>query len=97
MALYRDGKRLMKYYALKHKKYGLLGISVSSNGDDAEFCNPSTVTLDWGNDEIWLTKDKNAVEKVLDGEGVPWYNSDISRPELGSLKSKDIEIVEVEI
>jgi hypothetical protein len=85
------------HYALKHNKYGLLGVSVSSNGDDAEFCNESTVTLSTHEENPWLSSNKTNVDKVLDGEGVPWYNSDMNHPELGSLKAKDIEIIEVEI
>jgi len=85
------------HYALKHKKYGLLGVSISSNGDDAEFCNESTVSLSNDEENPWLSSNKANVDKVLDGKGVPWYNSDMNTPQLSMFKSKDIEIIEMEI
>lgn len=87
----------MTYYALKHDKHGLLGISVSSNEDDSEFCNPTTVSLEYGQEVVWITSNKKNAEEVIDGKGIPWYNSSIERPQLGSLKSKNIEVVEIKI
>lgn len=85
----------MTYYALKHKKYGLLGISVSYNGDDAEFCNAYAAEFTADKENPWLTNDKETAIFLRENRA-PWYNSGVSRPE-NPFKKEDVEIVEVEI
>lgn len=87
----------MKYFGLKHKKEGILGVHIVSNGDDAEFCNETSVYFSSYEQVPWLIKKKDYIEDVLKGEHVAWYNSSIEKPENSSFKIKDLEMYEVEI
>lgn len=57
----------------------LLGVSTRSNGDDAEFCNESTVEFSIYEDMPWLTKNREDVERAL-AQDINWYNSSTSCP-----------------
>ena len=85
----------MTYYALRHKKYGLLGVSVTPNGDDAEFCNPASVEFSSQEENPWLTNCHETAISLRENR-MPWYNSCMERPE-NPYKKADIEIIEVEI
>ena len=83
------------YYAIKHKKYGLLGISVTPNGDDAEFCNSTSVEFTPDNEHPWLTQDLKVLKDIIENP-VPWYNSGTDRPSY-SYKINDVKIIEINI
>ena len=85
----------MKFYGLKHKKDGVLGVSVSSN-EGSDFCNDTTCTLQkfYSGDALYLTPHLSDIKAVL--EGVEWYNSSLLRPTKSYL-SKDLETFEVDI
>jgi len=71
---------MQSLYALMHKDTKkLVGFYSTPNGDDAEFCNESTVTLYELSDEIWVTTNKEVAERVSTNT-VPWYNSDYNSP-----------------
>ena len=88
----------MKYYALRHiPSMTLLGISVSSNGDDAEFCNSLSVEFDTHHDDTpWITNRKGLIERLI-SDPVGWYNSDIDQPELPKHLMGKVEIIEFDI
>lgn len=87
----------MKLYGLKHKKDGILGISISSNGDDADFCNETSVHLQkfYVGGVIYLATMED-VKKTLN-EDIKWYNSTSSTPCLSDYKIKDLMIFAVDI
>lgn len=65
----------MKLFALRHKTEGwFAGFTVASNGDDAEFCNDTTVELERYSNAIWVTTSKEVADKVAVTD-TPWYNS----------------------
>ena len=84
----------MIYYALRHKKFGLLGISVTSNGN-AEFCNQYSAEFTPDDENPWLTNDKENAINLLENR-TPWYNSSVYHPE-NPYKKKDLEIVDCEV
>ena len=72
-------------YALRHNKTGrLMTFTVRANGDDAEFCNSTTVELeepgyDTHNGIIWTTPSKVKADNAA-VVNTPWYNSDTDSP-----------------
>lgn len=86
----------MKYFGILFNGKAL-GFSETSNGDDAEFCNPTSVELEENSDRVWLVKDRKDAEKAMVTE-TPWYNSCYQNPENPFLKKQDkLAIFEVEI
>lgn len=84
----------MNLYAIKHIPSGkFLSISVCSNGDDAEFCNDTTVQFELGSmyGVFWSTSDYSLAQKVI-RESVPWYNSGIEQP-MHKFPAGSLEIV----
>lgn len=75
----------MKIFALRHKTEGwFAGFTVTSNGDEAGFCNDTEVQLDrhivWGFTEgLWVTTSKEVADKVAITD-TPWYNSSVESP-----------------
>jgi hypothetical protein len=85
----------MRLYGLRVKKTGQL-CSVSAQGTHpGEFCGTYQAQLEDGRFDypLYTTKRLADVDAVL--RGVPWFNSNLSQPQLGSLKAEDLEIVEV--
>jgi hypothetical protein len=78
------------YYAVKHKKYGLLGIESTSN-----VCNSCTICFTKSSDHPWLTNNLKKLNHILK-HPTPWYNSSIDEP-MHSYKREDLEIIEVSI
>lgn len=75
----------------KSKKY--LGISITPNGDDAEFCNSTTVSLcSWEPPHAFASR-ANA-EKCLK-EQVDWFNSSPQCPMQKDYDLENCEIIEV--
>jgi hypothetical protein len=72
-------------YALRHIKTGrLMTFTIRPNGDDAEFCNSTTVELELPshashNDIIWVTPSKYKADNAAT-VNIPWYNSDTDTP-----------------
>ena len=82
----------MKLYTLRHKKEGWFAkFTVRSNGDDAEFCNDTSVELDRYGDNIWVSTSRESAEKVA-STLVPWYNSSVDSPEHNFVG--ELEVVE---
>lgn len=88
----------MLYYTLKQISTGFYPYtSITPNGDDAEFCNSTTVDLYFTEapDVLWLAKEVPNIAKMIE---VGWYNSSIETPRISaSVKITDLEIVEVNI
>lgn len=71
----------------------LVGVDITSNGDDAEFCNRTSVQLDEYSDDVWVTTNRAVAEKVI-RESTPWYNSSMYSPEHGRDMTGNLTIVE---
>ena len=81
----------MDLYALKLKTSSkLLGFSVTSNGDDAKFCNSTTVELNAFSDDVWVATSLKAVTNAM--ISTDWYNSSFEHP-LHNFKPEELEIV----
>jgi hypothetical protein len=86
----------MDKYGLRGKKSGrMVGFSESSNGDDAEFCNETTVTLSIDEPSIWLVDDPQQAEWVRCNT-TGWYNSDYATPN-HNFKPDELETVKIHI
>lgn len=89
------GLNIMLLYALRHLPTGmLLSISVRGNGDDADFCNDTSVEFELasGDDIIWTTPSiKDALAALV--EDTPWYNSTTSSPQ--NPFAGELELVEL--
>jgi hypothetical protein len=88
----------MKYYALRHiPSKTLIGISVSSNGDNPEFCNAVSVEFDTHyNHTPWITNSKELIERLI-SDPIGWYNSGTEQPELPKHLIGKVEIIEFDI
>lgn len=83
---------MINLFALKLKTSDqLLGFSVSSNGDDAEFCNAVAVYLEEGCDSVWIATSMQGAEDVR-SKSPPWYNSSLTNPS-HEFKPEDLEVV----
>lgn len=71
-------------YALRHTSTGqYLTVSVTSNGDDAEFCNSYSAEFDTVSgtmEPIWVTQDRAHAEAAMNTD-TPWYNSCVTYPQ----------------
>lgn len=82
-------------FGLRNKKTGkLLGYEVKSNGNDAEFCNESTVYLEENDGNIWTCDSPKHAEYVRQFS-TEWYNSSIRSP-VNNYDAEDLEIVKFE-
>lgn len=82
----------MRLYTLRHKKEGWFAkFIVRSNGDDAEFCNDTSVELCRHGDNIWVSTSRDIAERVASAS-VPWYNSSVDWPE--HQHAGELEVVE---
>ena len=70
-------------------------LSASYNGDEAEFCNDSTVTISDSGEMLAAYDDECVAQKILSREeDVGWYNSSYSKPKWGyGFNPLDYEIV----
>lgn len=88
----------MLYYTLKQISTGFYPeMSITANGDDAEFCNSTTVDLYFTEtpDVLWLVK---AMPDIKAMKEVGWYNSCQETPRISDrVKITDLEIIEVNV
>lgn len=85
---------MSKLYAIQHVPSGeLLGLSVRSNGDDAEFCGDCTVELERYGESVWATTKLRQAQIVME-ETIPWYNSGLDQPSLTRKLAAECIIVE---
>ena len=87
----------MKMYGLTHSKHGLLGLCIYPNGDNAEFCNSTTVTLEkwYPGQALYLVSDQDIALSVIDNPP-EWYNSTVECPR-HDYPSRDLHIYEIEV
>lgn len=83
---------------LNTKTNKLATLSFTPNGD-ADFCNDTTCTIDFGDSAFFIAETREAAEKVLTNN-TGWYNSSASSPEWGYEFEKALpylKVVELQI
>ena len=84
---------------LNTKTNQLATLSFSSNGDDAEFCNNTTCTIDFYYGAFFIAKTREEAENVLTNNE-DWFNSSASSPKWGYDFRKNLpnlKVVELQI
>ena len=83
---------MINLFALKLKTSDqLLGFSVFSIGEAAEFCNEVAVYLEEGCDTVWIATSMQGAEDVRT-KSPDWYNSSLTNPS-HQFKPEDLEVV----
>ena len=71
----------MEFFMLQHIKTGkLMGLHISYNGDDSEFCNENSVELiPYSEGVLYMSTSKEEAE-LVSNNSTPWYNSSSIAP-----------------
>ena len=84
----------MIFYGIKYNG-NLLGLSVSPNHPDEDFCNSYVATL-VVEDSPWLTPYEDIAKMVISGK-VPWYNSSMDQPQFSPSVYPGATVVAVQV
>lgn len=71
----------MTLYALRHtRSKKLVGVLVSGNDPEADFCGTTSTILDTDSSAVWVTENLDIAVRVSE-TSTEWYNSDHYHPE----------------